>query len=56
MAKALPWYREAIPEFIMQLEQEIKSEAAKGSTWLPWTNYAAKMRCQDDLVLTTYHS
>jgi hypothetical protein len=43
MAKALPWYREAIPKFIIQFEQEIKAEAAKGSTWLPWTSYAAKM-------------
>jgi hypothetical protein len=43
MAKALPWYREAIPKFIIHFEQEIKAEAAKGSTWLPWARYAEKM-------------
>jgi hypothetical protein len=42
MAKALPWYREGIPKFIIQFEHEIK-EASKGSTWLPWTSYAEKM-------------
>ena len=40
MAKAQPWYREAIPKFIIHFEQEIKAEAAKGSTWL---RYAEKM-------------
>jgi hypothetical protein len=43
MAKKLPWYREAIPKFIIQFEQEIKAEADKGATWLPWTSYAEKM-------------
>jgi hypothetical protein len=43
MAKELPWYLEAIPKFIIQFEQEIKAEADKGATWLPWTSYAEKM-------------
>ena len=43
MAKALPWYLEAIPKFIIQFEKEIKDEAANGSNWLPWTTYAEKM-------------
>ncbi len=42
MAKELPWYREAIPKFIIEFKEKIK-EAAKGSTWLPWTTYAEKM-------------
>jgi hypothetical protein len=43
MAKALPWYLEVIPKFIIEFEQEIKAEAVKGSTWLPWSSYAEKM-------------
>jgi hypothetical protein len=43
MAKELPWYREAIPKFIIQFKQEIKAEAVKGSTWLRWERYAEKM-------------
>lgn len=40
MAHALPWYREAIPKFIMEFEEKMKNEGAKGLTWLPWTKYA----------------
>jgi hypothetical protein len=43
MAKALPWYREVIPTFIMQFEQDIKAEAETGCTWLPWARYTEKM-------------
>ena len=40
MAHALPWYREAIPKFIMQFEEELKKNEAKGLIWLPWTSYS----------------
>jgi hypothetical protein len=61
MAKAQPWYREAIPKFIIHFEQEIKTEAAKGSTWL---RYAEKIcehihtqsgRCSGSVVLPSYN-
>jgi len=48
MAQDLPWWREAIPKFIVRFESEIKQLEAKGSSWLTWSDYNKLAKSLED--------